>query len=253
MKVLSLRLCGKMAHFCRYYSNSSALSYSVPPRTTITGILAGLLGYERDSYYERFDLDQCQIALANAAPIKKSVQKLNLLMIKTLSDANGSQENHSQCATELVLPQNIRTGMLDYHIWIHHQDPEMMERLIRITHPSSPVYFSQGIALALGTAWNAGWMEFGGVLEGEAAKETRTRPVHSIVPARMVKEIAVPDNGEMNYRLVKEDLPLEFDADRRLTKRGKGNMIINLLEHPIHTQVEEVVKLENDTNIVWMQ
>ncbi|NGP61247.1 CRISPR-associated protein Cas5 [Paenibacillus thiaminolyticus] len=253
MKVLSLRLRGKMAHFRRYYSNSSALTYSVPPRTTIAGILAGLLGYERDSYYELFDLEQCRIALANAAPIKKIVQKMNLLMIKSFNDVNGSQENHSQCATELVIPQNIRTGMLDYRIWIHHRDPEVMEQLISIISPSSPVYFSRGISLALGTAWNAGWMEFGGIFEGVASQESRILPIDSIVPARMVTEINVPDNKEAIYRLVKEDLPLEFDRDRRLTKRGKGSMIINLLEHPIHTRVKEVVKLEDNSHIVWMQ
>lgn len=253
MKVLSMRIRGKMAHFRRYYSNSSALTYSVPPRTTIAGILAGLLGYERDNYYELFNLDQCHIALTNAAPIKKMVQKLNLLMIKTFNDMNGSQDNHSQTATELVLPQNIRTGMLDYRVWVHHRDPNIMGKLENILSPSSHVYFSKGISLALGTAWNLGWMDFDGVFEGEEARKDAGLHIHSIIPARSMKGISVPDDGSVLYRLVKEDLPLEFDTDRRLTDRGKGSMIINLLEYPIHAHVEEYVKLEDGSNIVWMQ
>ena len=42
MKILTFRLQGKMAHFRRYYSNSSALTYTIPPRTTVLNI-AGLL------------------------------------------------------------------------------------------------------------------------------------------------------------------------------------------------------------------
>ncbi|MFW5437303.1 CRISPR-associated protein Cas5 [Paenibacillus apiarius] len=253
MKVLSLRIRGKMAHFRRYYSNSSALTYSVPPRTTIVGMLAGLLGYERDSYYELFNLEQCQIAIANAAPIKKMVQKLNLLMIKNFNDVNGSQDNHSQTATELVMPQNIRTGMLDYRVWIHHCDPNIMRKLENIISPSSHSYYSQGISLALGTAWNLGWMKFDGIFEGKEVREAATVNIDSIIPVRLMNEISVPDDGAVLYRLVKEDLPLEFDTDRRLTTRGKGSMIINLLENPIHAHVGEYVKLEDNTSIIWMQ
>lgn len=44
MKALTFCINGKMAHFRKYYSNSSVLSYLLPPVTTVKGILAGLLG-----------------------------------------------------------------------------------------------------------------------------------------------------------------------------------------------------------------
>ena len=95
MKILTFRLQGKMAHFRRYYSNSSALTYTIPPRTTVIGIVAGLLGYPRDSYYDFFSLDHCRIALTIGSRLKKQMQKMNLLMIKSPNDLNGSQEYHS--------------------------------------------------------------------------------------------------------------------------------------------------------------
>lgn len=252
MKVLSFRLQGKMAHFRRYYSNSSALTYSVPPRTTIVGILAGLLGYERDSYYEQFNLEQCQIAVACQAPIKKTVQKLNLLMIKNLkTDANGYQENHSQSATELVIPQNIRNGILDYQIWVHHKSPEIMERLFDMVSNAEPAFRSEAISLALGSAWNLGWMKFDGVFEGEIVQHQELE-VGSVIPLHLIEELTAPPFGQASYRLVKEDLPLEFDSNRRLTEKGKNTMVINLLSHPIHARVTEAVRLDNQSSIVWM-
>lgn len=63
MKIIIFELWGKFAHFRKFYTNSSSLSYSVPPRTTIEGIIAAILGYERDSYYEKFNPDNLYVAV----------------------------------------------------------------------------------------------------------------------------------------------------------------------------------------------
>ncbi|KPA09783.1 CRISPR-associated protein Cas5 domain protein, partial [Candidatus Magnetomorum sp. HK-1] len=39
LKILSFRLNGRFAHFRKFYTNSSSLSYFVPPRTAIIGML----------------------------------------------------------------------------------------------------------------------------------------------------------------------------------------------------------------------
>jgi len=242
-----------MAHFRRYYSNSSALTYSIPPRTTIVGLLAGLLGYERDSYYSEFSLDECRIAVSNCAPIKKIMQKLNLLMIKRWDDMNGSQENHSQTATEFVFPQNIRDGSIVYRIYVSHRNQEIMESLRNMLSTGGAWYRSQAISVGLGTAYCLGWLHYEGVWEGE--DESRPDPVDlsTVVPVRLVKHLDISASGRRGYRLVKEDVPLEFDGERRLTDRGKGSVIINLDESPIYAVVEYYTRLNNGRNIVWMQ
>jgi len=35
MEILSFDIVGKFAHFKKYYANNTALSFSIPPRTTI--------------------------------------------------------------------------------------------------------------------------------------------------------------------------------------------------------------------------
>jgi len=253
MNIISFRLQGKMAHFRRYYSNSSALSYSVPPRTTVIGILAGLLGYERDSYYDLFNLEQCQIALSSRTPIKKTIQKMNLLKIENLSrDANGFLGVHSQTATELVLPQNIRTGLLDFQIWIHHRDSDIMKRLEDILGLADDVYHTCGTSVSLGTANHLGWIKYDGVYEGERMEPNLAEKIDSIIPANQIDQLQMPPDS-FTYRLVKEDIPLEFDNNRRLTKGGKSVMIINLINSPIFAKVHQLVALDNGTKIVWMQ
>jgi CRISPR-associated protein Cas5h len=42
------------AHFRKVGNNSAKPSYRIPPRTTLAGMLAGILGLDRDSYYDLF-------------------------------------------------------------------------------------------------------------------------------------------------------------------------------------------------------
>ena len=247
MNVLSFHLKGKMAHFRRYYSNSSALSYTIPPRTTIIGIVAGLLGYPRDSYYEEFSKDRCKIAVSVRAPIKKQIQKLNLLMVKSPNDLNGSQEHHSQTATELVLPQNIRTGFIDYQVWLAHRERSVMEKLLAFT--SGPGYLTKGISVALGTAQHLGWVEDGQALEGEECGEGLA-DIHSVIPSRKLHKIDF-SNPTSEYRLYKEDMPIEFDKERKLV--DKGNMLINVHSSPVRAHVTDYVRLSNGEIITWME
>ncbi|MED1419947.1 MULTISPECIES: CRISPR-associated protein Cas5 [Bacillus] len=247
MKIITFHLKGKMAQFRRYYSNSSALSYSIPPRTTVVGIIAGLLGFERDSYYELFSLDRCKIAVGIRSRIKKNMQKLNLLMIKGPNDLNASQEHHSQTATELVIPEDIKSGAIDYQIWFHHEDNQLMERFSSLF--SNVGYKSNGISLALGTAQNIGWLESTEILTGiEKNDVEREVPIQSVVPFKLVERLAFRDE---KYWLLKEDIPFAFDHGRRLKK--KGIVIINLEPGPIYAHVKRFVSLENGENIIWLE
>lgn len=253
MKLLTFRIQGKMAHFRRYYSNSSALSYSIPPRTTIAGMIAGLLGYERDSYYKLFSLDQCKIALANLSSIKKETQKMNLLMIKDLKDFNGSKEHHSQTPTEFVMPQNIRTGILDYKLWFFHEDSKIMEHLQEVLSRYEIGYGSNGISLALGTAAQLGWVYYEGIQEGQEILSEQKVEISSVTPLRYIERLEMEAEESRQYRLVKEDIPLEFDTERRITKSGKGYMVINLLSKPIRATVQKHVIVDDGTKIIWME
>lgn len=251
MQVLSLHFKGKMGHFRKYYSNSSSLSFFIPPRTTIIGILAGLLGYERDTYYKDFSLDNCSISLKCQSPIKKINQKMNYLMIKSQNDFNGSKENHSQTSVELVIPQDIRNGWLDYEIFIYHKNDILLEKLKNITSSDGPVYFSKGISMALGTAFNLGWIEYGGIFEGVEMHDVKA-DICSIMNVSNVKEI-VFENAQNNYFMIKERLPIEFDENRSLTDNGLKEFLIELNGKNVPVICRSFVKLDDERCIMWME
>lgn len=68
IELIYFRLKGRFGHFLRADAGSSALSYPVPPRTVIIGILGAVLGLSKDQPQEL--LEPMYIALAGKIPIK---------------------------------------------------------------------------------------------------------------------------------------------------------------------------------------
>ena len=66
MDILSFRWRAKYGHFLRAEANVNALTYPVPPRTAVLGLLAAILGLEKDRL--ALDLRDALIAVAGAAP-----------------------------------------------------------------------------------------------------------------------------------------------------------------------------------------
>lgn len=128
-RLILFDLAGPMAHFRRFYANSSSLSYSFPPRTTICGLVAGILGKPQDSYYEEFSAKRCRVGISLRTPIRKIVQTVNYVRTKSLSEVDASA-GHTQVPLELVLPQ-VGNKKLRYRIYFWHEDGKLMDELWR--------------------------------------------------------------------------------------------------------------------------
>jgi len=137
-KLISFSLIGKFAHFRKFYTNSSSLSYLIPPRTVITGLLGSVLNKERDSYYELFNEDFCKISvrISENSNIKKKMQSMNNLHVKYYKFLNKGAKKipnmHSQCKLELLSSDTN----IEYEVFIGFTQITdivniMTERLIR--------------------------------------------------------------------------------------------------------------------------
>lgn len=68
MDVLSLRWSAKYGHFLRAEATVSALTYPIPPRPAVLGLLAALLGLDKDRL--AVELMTAQIAVAGKPPLR---------------------------------------------------------------------------------------------------------------------------------------------------------------------------------------
>ena len=224
MEAIEFKIQGKMAHFRKYYSNSTALSYHVPPVATVKGMIAGLLGYERDSYYDIFSNEKCKVAIAVTAPLKKITQTMNLMKVEKPSDLAGSGV-HSQNNTEWIIPENIRTDNLEYRIVFWHEDETIMDNLMQCIGSEEIGYRSNAIALALGSAQCQGWVTGGSKISIEEVEAGNKEEVISTCVAPTDKILGVrPYAGRMTLK--KEESITDFSEERCLTENSKKDIIV---------------------------
>lgn len=67
---LSFEISGEWGHFRRVEGNIVKQSYRIVPRTTVAGIVAAMLGLERDSYYGAFGPEVSAIAVEPTAELR---------------------------------------------------------------------------------------------------------------------------------------------------------------------------------------
>jgi len=212
-KVLIFDLKGPFAHFRKYYTNSSSLSYSFPPRTTIIGLVAGLLGFERDSYYESFDDDKCRVAVSIRALIRKIMQTMNYTSTKSYSFdkilLGGT--NPTQIPLEVVCPVHDRE--LSYRIYFSHTDPEIYRGLRRRLEEELFVYPPYlGITEFIG--------EINYINEGtisEPSKKDDFIDIRSVCRKNAIADLSFESDGDV-LQYILEKMPSDFSNDRTVTR-----------------------------------
>ena len=76
-KVLVFDLVGEYAHFRKYYTTTSPLTFLFPPRTAVLGLVGAILGYEKDTWVEKFAPEMCDVAVQIISPGRKGILKEN--------------------------------------------------------------------------------------------------------------------------------------------------------------------------------
>lgn len=202
MRVLVFDLKGSLAHFRKIYTNSSSLSYSLPPRTCLAGIIAAMLGRERDSYYQEFSREHCFIAVKKLGRTRKIMQTLNYMR------ATGSRElivprEHTQIPFELVCGE----PELRYRIYFAGNPgayEELKQRLINDRYVFPPY---------LGAAPFSATANFVAEASCQRLQTRGLVEVATPINSRNIVEFSF-DRMLDNVALVKEKMPVDFTAER---------------------------------------
>ena len=83
MKCLVFDIKGDYGHFKKYYTTSSPLTFSIPPRTTVSGMIGALIGLDKEEYLKYFSKEDAKIAIQINSPINKTRISYNLINTKT--------------------------------------------------------------------------------------------------------------------------------------------------------------------------
>jgi CRISPR-associated protein Cas5h len=247
-EILIFDLKGRLAHFRKYFTNSSSLSYSFPPRTVIIGLVAGLLGEERDTYYKKFSDSHCKVAVSLKTPVRKIMQTMNYINTNNYSiDAllsDNPKIEHTPIPLEIVCPVDDHEICYRIYLFCDGVHQKLRERLEQNRFVYPPYL---GITEFLG--------EIGFISEGMISEI----PVGSSVKLNSVcRKSAIVDRGlkfeEANAQYLLEKMPADFSEKREVTRyeeyvfERSGKNIVASLREPAY----QVMYKTHSENIVFL-
>lgn len=254
MEVISFDISGKIAHFRKYYSNNTALSFSIPPRTTIMGILAAICGMPKDSYYELFSSHNLDIGIAPLSRMKKTIHRLNLLRVLGPGDFKGRQ-GRIQTPFEIVTGNNIKDSAVAYRVFLRPLDLPIavytqLKDLIRTK--------ANSFALTLGTAnFNAYMSNYQEYDVEETADFKGFVHFDSAINSDDILEIELEKESEGMINIVEEELmPADFVANYNRELLKMNRMLYSVSSSKLKASLKDgavIYKLSNEILIQTIQ
>ncbi|MGI6776504.1 MAG: type I-B CRISPR-associated protein Cas5b [Acetivibrionales bacterium] len=197
-------------HFKKPYTTTSPLTYSIPTRTAVTGMLSAIAGLEKNTCNRYFSKDKAKIAVSIRKPIKKVRLAENL--INTKKSVIRILE-HTQIKFEFLKDPH-------YRIYFTHNDTQLYEILKTNLINHSPVY-----TVCMGLSENLADFSFIGEFEGSTicVQNDELVEIDSIIPLSSLKQASGSIDFEYNSvgEYFTETIPLEMDEHRNITEFGE--------------------------------
>lgn len=233
MKVLVFDIWGDYAHFRKFYTTTSPLTFSFPPPPTIAGILGAIYGTakETNQYLKMFCGDGSWITVRIVQPIKKVRMGLNLVN----TARSWKLKERTQIRTEFVKAPY-------YRIYFSHQDKQVLNDIAASIKGHKTVYtLSLGLSELLADFKYIG--EFSGVTKNDREWVDIITPIteENLTP----KGIKV----EAGKKYIKEKMPIKMTPERVVEKYDE--VIFEPNGKTIKARVNCYCQLDNGENITF--
>lgn len=235
-KVIVFDIWGNYAHFRKPYTTTSPLTYSIPSRTALTGIIGAIMGIEKEKNNETLNYSKCNLSLKILNPIKKVLINQNLINTKTAKMMSRMDSKGGRTQIRFEKLKDVK-----YRVYVEMFDENMYKILLNNLKEHSPVYTpSFGISEDLANfsfvdevnyKTNKGDIELDSVLNME-----------NISPQNIKFEI------EKEY--FADTYALEMKEDREVLKYGE--ILIERQGKKIMVKDLEYISLESNENIRWV-
>jgi CRISPR-associated protein Cas5h len=212
MKVVSFRIWGKFAHFRKFWTTTSSLSYPFPPPTAVRGILGAILGFSKWEYIEK--TQPFKVGVEILKPPKVIKLGLNFLNTKELTvkyknfirkyQQNIEKQKHPK---EVLLHTQTLVEVLkepEYRIFVTSEDATLLGTLEETLKRGENHY-----TVSLGWANFLANFEYEGSYSCEPVETTDG--VRTVIPVSCVQSLEF----EENHLVGREIIPTRLSAERK--------------------------------------
>ncbi|MEN6517188.1 MAG: type I-B CRISPR-associated protein Cas5b [Methanospirillum sp.] len=229
-RILAFDLWGEYAHFRKYYTTTSPLTYSFPPRTALCGLMGAILGLSKETYLSHFLKDRATLGVALLSPVKKVHFSENLIDTDPGRPMN-LIKNHTRIRIEFLKDPR-------YRVYFSHADPELYERARDLIDRHQCVYTP-----CLGLSEHIANFSFVGEYRAARVDDPGKIEIRTVVPDNHIREIAFASGAEY----MTETMPNEMLPDRTVTEYRA--MLFERRGRPIRASLSECWRLDDGSAI----
>ncbi|CAH1002436.1 hypothetical protein LEM8419_03315 [Neolewinella maritima] len=225
MPVLVFDLTGPFAHYKKIFATTTALTYPIPPKSSLYGLFAAILGLEKEgnNYLNSFREGSCRVAIRLMRPV--AVQRLTINLRPSFGALRGT-ENRKPTLMEFV-------DRPHYRIYFTHRDEELYGKLKDLLERGQSFYTpTLGIANLIGQITYVG--------EGKA-ESSREEDIDSVLPKRALEKLLPPPPGRNTRLMEVGQYAVEMLPSRDVTVRE--NIVLDRGGLPIAARVTDAYRI----------
>ena len=233
---------GDYAHFKKYYTTSSPLTFSIPPRTALIGIISAIIGIGKEEYLSLMTKDKAKIAVRIINPIKKVRITQNLIDTKGgywKPVRRGNLTGRTQIQFEFL--KNPR-----FRIYFNHYNEEIYNSLKTKLIAHKSVYTPYlGISELIA--------DFEYVVESGILKKLdgdKFCNIHTVIPLQDLIDFDKEDFLKEGKKYFKERIPVEMLSGRIVTEYLE--VLYEIEGKTIRAKTKNTIELDNGDVIILL-
>lgn len=199
-RVLVFEVWGEYGHFRKHYTTTSPLTFSIPSRTALTGLLGAIIGLSKEEYLGYFGRDKAYLGVRLMNPVKKIRFAENLIDTKKAGSMMNEIKNRTQIQYEFLKDPHFR-------VYFAHDDPEVQRAARDLLSAHRSVYTP-----CLGLSEHIANFGYIGEFEAEE-KHSEAVEIHTAVRSDEIENLVF----EPGRQYISEIMPAEMAGNRTVT------------------------------------
>lgn len=247
-KCLSFTISGQWGHFRKIEGNIVKGTYKIIPRTTLSGLVAAILGLPRNSYYDLFTPENSMIAIEPKSRLRTINMAINSLSTQKekLNTVNkgrklkisfpDARENRQRHIYEVLVNPSYRVD-----IWLDNN--EMYDKLRSCLEKGKSTYTpSLGISEHLAT------ITYHGEFQPETIEtQTGSTEIDSVVPDESPNIVPQPGSP---HSIERSPSQMKKDGTKHRITTGSRTIAYNQGAEPLVVRNEKYATVD-DRNVIF--
>jgi CRISPR-associated protein Cas5h len=220
------------AQFKKPFTTMSPQTFSIPTGTAIVGLIAAIIGLDKNEYWKYFSADSYKLAIGVRKEIKKVVIPINTL--KTTQARHFYRfEEHKRTTMEFIKDGKFR-------IWFAWENESLFAQLYKNLKKHESYY-----TVCLGLAWNVANFEFIGIFREESIRSNGNyQDIHSIIPKRQIGEMVSIDFE--SRKIFSNNIPVRMKSDNSRIVKQYDEYLFESDGKPIRAIIDGILKVGGD-------